>query len=162
MFCFARQYDLAIEQCKRTLEMDDHFWPALKFLGISHLQEGNFSEALDALEYGVTVSGNNAIMLATLGHAYALAGRREKAEELLSDLKTLEPHRYVPSLCSAFIQVGLGAKDAAFSGLEKAYAERSGWLVFLRVDPRFDRLRDDQRFDALVQKIGSTSSRSAA
>jgi tetratricopeptide (TPR) repeat protein len=162
MFCFARKYDLAIEQCNKTLEMDEHFWPALKFLGISHLQKDNLAEALDALEHAVTASGNNSIMLATLGHAYALAGRREKAEELLFDIKKLEPQRYVPALCPAFIQVGLGAKDAAFAELEKAYEERSGWLVFLRVDPRFDRLRDDPRFEVLLKKMGLTSSRTAA
>jgi len=162
MFCFARQYDRAIEQCQKTLEMDNHFWPALKFLGISYLQKGDFGAALAALEGGVTASGRNSLMLASLGHAYAVAGARDRAQELLLDLKKLEPGVYVPSICSAFIQLGLGAIDAVFAELDKAFEERSGWLVFLRVDPRFDRLRDDSRFAALLHRMGLVSPRFAA
>jgi serine/threonine-protein kinase len=162
MFCFAREYDLAIEQCKKTLEMDEHFWPALKFFGLSCLGKGAFDAALAAFEKGVASSGKNSLMLATLGHAYAVAGMRDRAEELLQDLRKLEPRAYVPSICSAFIQTALGATDAAFAELEKAFEERSGWLVFLRVDPRFDPLRTDPRFDALLQKMGFISPRFAA
>ena len=154
MLCFARKYELAIEQCQKTLEMDERFWPALKFLGISYLQRGNTKEATEVLERGVTDSGNNPIMIAALGHAYAIAGMRARAEELLAGLKNREPQGYVPSLCSAFIQMGLRDRDAAFAELEKALEERSGWLIFLRVDPRFDTLRIDPRFDLLLKRVG--------
>src|SRR5205823_11470707 len=120
MFCFARNYDLSIDQCNKTLEMDGQFWPALKFLGISHLQKGNLQEALAAFESGAKASRNNAIMVASLGHAYAVAGMPARAEELLATLGSCGPHGYVPSLCSAFIEMGLGDRDAAFSALERA------------------------------------------
>jgi serine/threonine-protein kinase len=162
MLCFARKYDLSIEQCQKTLEMDSHFWPALKFLGVSYLQNGNLGEAEAVLERGVRDSENNPIMVATLGHAYAVAGMPARAEELLASLNSRSPHGYVPSLCSAFIQMGLGNRDAAFSELEKAFEERSGWLMFLRVDPRFDSLHSDPRFHALLQRIGLLSRESAA
>ena len=162
MFCFARKYDLSIEQCEKTLEMDSHFWPALKFLGISQLQMGNLREAEAVLERGVRDSEDNPMMVAALGHAYAIAGKPARAEELLANLNTRSPHGYVPSLCSAFIQMGLGNRDAAFSELEKAFEERSGWLIFLGVDPRFDLLRSDPRFHALLKRVGLPSLDSAA
>ena len=65
------------------------------------------------LERGVKDSGNNPMMVAALGHAYAMAGMPARAEELLANLNRV-PHGYVPSLCSAFIQMGLGDRDAAF------------------------------------------------
>jgi tetratricopeptide (TPR) repeat protein len=154
MFCFARQYDRAIEQCRKTLELDEYFWPAHKFLGISYLQKGEFDAALAALEIGVEASGRNPLMLAALGHAYGVAGVHERAQKLLADVKNLEPTAYVPSLCAAFIQLGLGAIDLTLAELEKAFEERAGWLIFLTVDPRFDCLRGDSRFQEFVQRIG--------
>jgi len=162
MFCFARKYDLAIEQCQKTLEMDEHFWPAIKFLGISYLQKGDTKEAAAMLERGLEKSGNNPMMIAALGHAYAIAGMSRRAEELLACLKHRLPHGYVPSLCSAFIQMGLGDRDAAFCELERSFEERSGWLIFLQADPRFDALRIDPRFDLLVKRVGLLPIGSAA
>lgn len=162
MFCFARKYDLAIEQCQKTLELDEHFWPALKFLGISQLQKGDATQAAAVLERGVKDSGSNPMMIAALGHAYAKAGMPARAQELLATLGDRVPRGYVPSLCSAFIQIGLGEKNAAFAALEKALEERSGWLMFLRVDPRFDSLRAEPRFEQLLSRVGLQSIGSAA
>jgi hypothetical protein len=114
------------------------------------------------LERGVKDSGNNPMMIAALGHAYAIAGMPTRAEELLASLKNRVPHGYVSSLCSAFIQIGLEDRDAAFSELEKAFDERSGWLIFLRADPRFDTLRVDPRLDLLLKRVGLLPARSAA
>jgi hypothetical protein len=65
--------------------------------------------------------------------------------------------RYVPPFLIALIYVGLGDEDQAFAWLAKAYAERSVWMPWLKVDPEFDDLRSDPRFVSLMQRIGFTT-----
>jgi serine/threonine-protein kinase len=95
--------------------------------------------------------------LAALGHAYAGAGKIQEAEELLQQLKTLAATGYPSSVNSALIALGIGDHDFAFAELERALAARAGWLVFLRVDPRFDSVRSDRRFENLLQSLFSNS-----
>ncbi len=162
MYYFARQYDLAVNQCQKTLEIDGDFWPALYFLGMAYEQLGDYPQALAALQRGVTASRNGALMLGALGHAYAAAGKQEEAQKLLNELEERSRRRYVPPLNAAMIAIGLGACDAALAWLEKAYEDGSSWLVFLRVDPRFDPLRSDPRFEELSRRIGLVSKKSSA
>ncbi len=157
MFYFDRQYDLAIEQCRKTLEMERDFWPALFFLGLTYEQMEALPIALAALQDGVTASHRAPMMLGALGHAYASAGNHDEAQKVLDELGGLSQRRYGSPIWSALIYIGLGANDVAFAELEKAYEERSGWLVFLGVDPGFDRLRSDARFVDLIRRLGLTA-----
>jgi tetratricopeptide (TPR) repeat protein len=91
---------------------------------------------------------------AKLGYAYAVSGNRAEAEKMLGQLQALSLQKYVPSFLIALIYVGLGDKDQAFAWLEKAYAERSVWMPWLKVDPEFDTLRSDPRFVDLQGRIG--------
>ena len=93
-------------------------------------------------------------MLGALGRAYAVSGKRDKAKKVLDELKERATRSYVPPYRIATVYNGLGEKDQAFEWLERAYEERSGSLVFLKVDPMFDNLRSDSRFTALLKKVG--------
>lgn len=86
-------------------------------------------------------------------HAYASAGREVEAKEILDKLMKRYEKQYVPSCWIALIYVGLGDKEQAFSWLERAYQERSSWLVWAKVEPRFDTLRSDQRFISLLSRM---------
>jgi tetratricopeptide (TPR) repeat protein len=89
-----------------------------------------------------------------LGHAYALAGRQADARKILAALERPTPRQSAPSFQIAQVYIGLGDHDRAMEWLEKAYAERSPWLSWLKVEPTVDPLRSDPRFKDLLRRIG--------
>ena len=148
----ARQYDRAIEECKKTIEMDPSFIRAHRQLGMNYEQKGMYPEAIAEFLTVQELTNGKAGAVA-FGHAYAVAGKRSGAISIRDDLESRSTRTYVPPYWMATLYVGLGDKDRAFSWLERAYQERSGGLVWLRVDPRLDPLRQDPRFAALAQRI---------
>ena len=88
-----------------------------------------------------------------LGHAYAVSGKREEAQKVIGHLRELSVHQYVAPYNVAVIYAGLGEKDEAFAGLNRAYQERSYLLTYLTVDERLDKLHSDPRFDELVRRL---------
>jgi tetratricopeptide (TPR) repeat protein len=153
-YFFARQYDLAIEQYLKTLDMDPSFVPAHLVLGLGYEQKSMPEKAIDELKKAVSLSGGSSLYVSALAHAYAVAGRRTEAEMLLQKMNERAQHAYVPSFHVAIIYAGLGQKDQAMVWLEKDYQERSAWMVWLKVDPRFDVLRSDPRFQDLLGRVG--------
>ncbi|HZM99526.1 MAG TPA: protein kinase [Pyrinomonadaceae bacterium] len=153
---YARRPEQAIEECLKILDMEPHFAPAHWFLGQAYEQQGRYDEAIDQLQQAVNYSGGRALMLSSLGYTYAVSGRRAEAEGVLDSLHDAS-RQNVPALTFAFVHAGLGQHDAAFEWLDKAYAERFGWLIFLSVDPKLDNLRSDPRFTALLHKLKLTT-----
>ena len=101
----------------------------------------------------LTLSPDNPDHLAQLGQIHALQGRRDAAHQVIARLKELAGTRFVPAYDLALVHAALGERDAAIEWLQRAYDERYGPLVFLRVDPDIDGVRGDPRFDALVARI---------
>ncbi|HWP38853.1 MAG TPA: tetratricopeptide repeat protein, partial [Gemmatimonadales bacterium] len=99
---------------------------------------------------------------ASLGHAYARAGRMDDARRVLADLERDSQGRYVSSYLIAEVLVGLGEHDRALHFLERAYDERAGFLIWLHLWPRFDKLRGEARFAELLRKIGLPKDGSSA
>ena len=153
-YVYARQYDQAIEQCRRTIEMDANYPPAHDFLGGAYQQKGMYEEAFTEFQKAISLSGDGVRVRGELGHAYAVAGKEEEALKIMDELKGLSKETYVSPYDVAVIYVGLDQNDKAFDWLQKAYEERSGWLKYLKVDPRFDPLRSDRRFPDLVRRVG--------
>jgi len=157
-FYLARQYDQAIEQERKTLEMDPNFTLAHSVLGYAYLQKSMYKEGIAESEKELTISPSNANVLSGLGYAYAVAGRKAEAKRVLDQLNALSKQKYVPAEYRARIYAGLGEKDKAFEWLEKAYEDRSiGTFPIsyaLRVDPIFDPLRADPRFQDLLRRMG--------
>jgi len=96
-------------------------------------------------------------VLAELGHAYAVAGKRSEAHKVLAQLEELSKQRNVSPSDMAAIYTGLGEKDQAFAWLRKACEERAGGVTTLKVNPKFDGLRSDPRFADLLRRIGLTT-----
>ena len=92
--------------------------------------------------------------LAELGHVYAIFGKKREAEEILEQLVDRSKQSYVPAYSFAEIYIGLGDKEQALASLEKAYADRSMLMTFIKVDPEFDSLHSDRRFKDLVRRMG--------
>jgi len=151
---FGRQYERAIEQLQRTLELDPYYALAHWTLGTAYTQQERYDEAVDEFRTAVQLSGGSPLTLATLGRVYALSGQSDEARKLLNELMNLSAQRYVSPCDIAIIHAGLGEKDLAFEWLDQAFAERSGRLFFLKVDPYWDNLRADSRFANLQKSVG--------
>ena len=152
---FARDYDRAIEIFKKTLEMDPNYALAHMRLGLAYLEKKSFGEVIAELEKAVDFSLGNTEILAALGHALAVSGNKAGAEKILATLNELSRNSYVSAFDKATIYLGLGNDDNALKYLEKAYEERAGYISIIKVDPRFERLRANPRFIALLKKIYS-------
>ena len=152
---FARRYDEAIEQFRKLVEMDPNFHMAYWGLGMAYDEKGEFSEAIAEFQKALsTPDGGGAEMITRLGHVYATSGKKEEAQRLLAELEEMSARRYVSPMLMARIHTGLDEKERAFEFLERAFTERSPWMVYLKVDPVFDNLRSDPRFANLVRRMG--------
>jgi eukaryotic-like serine/threonine-protein kinase len=153
-YYFARQYDLAVEQGRKALELDPRFDFAHWIVGLALAQQGKTEEAVASLNQAVLVTGGAITFMAYLGYAYAMAGMRAEAQMLIEDLEDQAKQRYIPSYYFAVIYLGLGDHEQVFALLERAFKERAGFLAFLKVEPMLDPLRDDPRFTNLLQRVG--------
>jgi len=150
----ARRFDETIEQCTKMLEMDPGYPLAHWQLGQAYLEKGMYREALSELEKYKTLTHGHPIALAYIGNILARSGERRRALQVLEELKSVSKQKYAYSLGFARIYTGLGDKEQAFAWLERGYEERETPLYFLKVDPIWDPLRSDPRFNDLLRRIG--------
>jgi serine/threonine protein kinase/tetratricopeptide (TPR) repeat protein len=153
-YYYARKFDESVEQLKKTISLEETFFVPHQYLGRTYIQKGMYREALAELERARQLSNNAPEVVASLGHAYAVAGRPADAQKALADLDEIAKERYVLPYFRAAVYTGLGDKDQAFAWLERAFEERHPGLVLVNIDPRFDTLRSDPRFVALLRRLG--------
>jgi TolB-like protein/DNA-binding winged helix-turn-helix (wHTH) protein/Tfp pilus assembly protein PilF len=149
----ARQYDRAIQQLRNTLEMDPSYELPHLVLGWSYGQKGDFGLAIPELRKAVELSHGTPLMISALANAYGRSGNKAEAEKLLAQLTSESKKKYVSPYYFAVVCVGLGEPEKALDWLEKAFADRSNGLVFMKVEPALDDLRSNPRFVALQQKL---------
>jgi len=157
-YYYTGQYEEAVKQLELVLEMNPDFVPAHLWLGRAYQELGRFDEALGAFRRVEDRIRDWPVSIAALGFVSGIAGRPTLARQTLADLEKLSNRRFVTSYGIALVHAGLGQNDSAFASLNKAFAERSNWLVWLRLDPRWDALRDDPRFSELVSRMRFPSS----
>lgn len=150
-YYLARQYDEAIKQFQKTLEIEPNRYSIHAGLGNIYEMKDMYEEAIAKYQTALSLSERTSINLAYLGHAYGASGRRNEAVKILKEMTEQKP---VSPYYLALLYTGLGDKDKAIEQLNKAYEERDGWLIFLKVEPLFDPLRDDLRFQELLRKVG--------
>jgi serine/threonine protein kinase len=149
-----RQPEKALQQARKTIAMDPTFAHARTMLSGAHALLKNFPEAIAESKKAVEYANRSPFALSWLGWVYAEAGMEGEARKILHELKKMSKTSYVSALWVAVIYTGLRDKDLAFDWLEKAYEEHYEVLVFLHTIPFFDPIRDDTRFDELLEKIG--------
>ena len=148
----ARRYDDAIVQIKKTLELDPASTLGRHFLGCCLLWKGDTAGAIAEFQRSkIVVTG--AWYQGLLGYAYAISGDRPKAEQILRELEEMAKRQYVNSTAFADIHLGLGEKEKALDWLEKSYQDQESACWYLKVDPIYDSVRNEPRFQALVEKI---------
>lgn len=148
-----RRYDEALEQFQQSLELDPSFDIAKYWMLRTWLEVGRVSETIPELEALPPEEGQYGYT-ALLAIAYSRSGRSEDARNILNELRAVADTRYVPPYYLAMIAASVGEIDQAFSWLDNAYQERSGWIPWLKQDPLADGLRADSRFDDLLRKVG--------
>jgi DNA-binding winged helix-turn-helix (wHTH) protein/TolB-like protein/Tfp pilus assembly protein PilF len=144
-----RRYENAILESQKTLELDPNFAVAHMIIGLSYVEEKNYQQGILELQK----ARDNPDSEALLAYAYAVAGKRTQAQEILTQLEKIAKQKYVASFPIAAVYAAFGERDEAFKQLEKAYAERSWAMGMLKVNPVFDSLRSDPRFSELLRRM---------
>jgi len=144
----------ALERLQKTADLDSNFWVTHLMLGKVYTQQRKYSEAIEEFGKARELSHGNSEAIASIGYTAALAGDELKAQAVLDELKALSNEHYVPPVNVALVLNALGKKDEALASLEKGCEDRDVRLTLLKVDPRWDSLRSDPRFIAILKRIG--------
>jgi serine/threonine protein kinase/Flp pilus assembly protein TadD len=153
-YYYARRYDQTRYHATRAIAMNPTQEESHRILGMSLAFQGRLAEAERVLREANALPQAGAYALGTLGYVLARSGKREEAEALLGQLEKLAKKEYVTPVAFGTLAIGLGELDLALFYAERSVAERRGWVVYARVNPIFDVLRNEPRFKALVKKIG--------
>ncbi len=149
---FSRQYDLAIQNLRRTLEMDPRFGPALHDLGHAYIEKKMFPEAIETFTEARRITGDSED-LAGIAHAQARAGHAAEAEKMLLSLNEINERQYVTPYEMSMVYAALGRKSEALDWLERSCDDRYPQSAWIKVEPAFDSLRDEPRFKELVRRM---------
>ena len=151
---YARQYDGAIQQFRAVRELDPHNQRSGLIIH-AYEEKGLFAEALADIEAHRPPSGMNPPWYwSELAYAYGRSGQQAQARRALENLLELNRRQEVGAEAIIWAHIGVGDNEQATAWLEKAYAQRSPALTYLKVDPRYDPLRGDPRFQDLLSRVG--------
>jgi serine/threonine-protein kinase len=149
----ARRYDDALAQMQKTFEMDPAF-PETHFqLALIQEEKGMYAEAVESYRKSSELFADKALA-GWVGRAYALAGKRQEALSVIKQMGELSKQQYVSPYITARIYAALGDGERALDWLEKVYEEHSYYVVWLKVDPAFDKFRSAPRFQSLLRRTG--------
>jgi tetratricopeptide (TPR) repeat protein len=150
---FRRDPARALPEYRKATDFDPDFHVAHWMAAWVLMSMGRHDEAIAAVTRAIESSKGLLICYPTLARAHAMAGRKDEARAIAADLEAKSPGRFVEPLEMALVYEALGERDTAFAWSERALKERSHWLVAAGVDPRFDSLREDPRFGALLKQV---------
>jgi DNA-binding winged helix-turn-helix (wHTH) protein/TolB-like protein len=153
---YARQYDQAIEQLRKTVELDPNFILAYDLMGACYREERMYDQAVASYEKELTLEHVDPHTVASLMEAYKRSGMRGYWQRHIELLKQQSRQNYISPVFIAMDYAELGDKDQAIAWLAKAFDERSGWLLEINLDPTWDNLRTDPRFVDLIQRLAIT------
>ena len=157
LFHLDRQYDRAVEESRRIIELEPENYVGYWLLGAAMGGTGQFDDAIAACRRSVELSGGSMLMLGWLGLALGRAGRTDEAQEVLGQLQAAADHQvYVPPTCFAWTYLGLGDVDNTFSWLGRAVEASDRMMVPIQLYWFFDPLRDDPRFSDLLRRMKLT------
>jgi TolB-like protein/DNA-binding winged helix-turn-helix (wHTH) protein/Tfp pilus assembly protein PilF len=151
---FSRQYDRAIEKLLTVRELDPSFPRAAGLIVWAYEQKGMFAEALADLEKWRPLYRSSAGIWSDLAYIYGRTGQQAQARLALAKLEQINQSQHLDPYPILRAHVGMGNKDQAFVYLEKAYSEHASAPIGLKVDPMYDPLRSDPRFQELLRRVG--------
>ncbi len=152
-YYFKRSYEQAVGCYRKALQLEPNSLPGHLLLGRAYLQIGEATRGVAEMEEARSLE-DSSFMLAELGHALAVAGRRDEARDLLEQLRSQAEQVYVSPYDLAGLNTALGETEEALRLLKEACQDRSAWVMFLGVDPQLDPLRKDARFVEMLRRTG--------
>ena len=150
----ARDFTAAAAHARLAILVDPEFWVGHMMHGQVCEQFGQHDAAIDALTTSARLSGSNSKPVSLRGFVLAKIGRTDEARDVLGLLEGLSAERYLPPFAVALVHAGLGQDAEALRWLERACSVRDVHLTFLTADCKWDRFRDDGRFQALLSRNG--------
>jgi Tfp pilus assembly protein PilF len=159
LFLFRREDERAVQQYRRTIEVDPTFHEGRIALGFFYLSRGQPQQAAVAFPEIPATRADRDVL------AHILAGRRAEAQAALDRIEQLSRFRYVSAVDLAVLNVLVGRNQQALDWLEQGFRDRATDMMFLKVTPWFDKLRSEPRFQELLRKMnlaGGAAASSAA
>jgi len=150
---YRREYARADEYFRQPIAMAPAFYDSYNQQGWNLVCQARTADAVPVFEKAAALSPDFTQTQMDLGTIYALTGRRAEALRILDHLKDLSTHQYVDPVAFWSIYNALGEKDLAFKWFEKGYADKSGYMISLKL-PLYDSWRSDPRFQAIYKKVG--------
>jgi TolB-like protein/DNA-binding winged helix-turn-helix (wHTH) protein/Flp pilus assembly protein TadD len=152
IFYYSRQYDLALVKFRAVREVDGNFHPGL--MAGPYEQKGMFADALTELRTWPVSQSDSPYYWSMQAYFYGRTGEPEQARRALAKLEEMNRHRPIDPAIVSWAYLGIGDNHRALSGLERAYAQHSNVMTTLKVEPRYDVLRSDPRFQDLMRRVG--------
>jgi TolB-like protein/predicted Zn-dependent protease len=152
-YVYDRQYDKAMVQARKTLELDKDFPLVRQWVGMIYILQGQPEKAIEFEQKTPQDSPARWTAVMVIAHAYAKMGNRPECEKAIRELEEIGKTRYVRRYYIASIYATLGDKDRAFVEMEKAFTDRDSFLARSTEDPFMDPLRGDSRFEDLLKRM---------
>jgi Flp pilus assembly protein TadD len=153
VYYYARRYDQAVRHIEHAIAQDPTAGENYRLLGLFLALEERFDEAERVLRDALDAPGAGTYPLATLGYVLARKGCQAEARTILAQLEDRASRDYVSPVAIAMSRLGLRDSNGVMDALERAFAERRGWLAYLAVNPILDPIRDEARFQAMVRRM---------
>lgn len=151
---FRHDYDRAINDYQKVIEISPQFASAHTRLGMAYLAKRDFKAAINEFQVAQKIDGPDPYQKALVAYAQALAGNTKDAHSILDELIVQSQNEYVPALSIALIYTALGERSQAVEWLNRSYQDRSTHMIYAKVDPLFDPLRSESRFRFVLQQMG--------
>ena len=153
LFYSGRDAD-AIARAEKTLQTNPTYWIGHNILGRIYTRQGRYDEAVAAFVKARELSSDSPEVITQLGFALAKSGKHEKARAALKELKAIAAEKYIPAYNFAMIHNGLVEKEEALKHLEKSFQQREVQMIFIKIDSRWDGIRAEPRFQAMLRGVG--------
>jgi len=152
-FIHAGQPDEALARVEKALELDPNYWFAHQFAAHAYIEKGQFDKAEASARKGSELNEGNSRMISLIGYALAKSGKQTEARAELAKLLKLSTERNISAFNIAMLYNGLGERDETLRWLVQGIEQRDPRMVFLKVDPKWNNLRGDARFQDLLRRL---------
>jgi DNA-binding winged helix-turn-helix (wHTH) protein/TolB-like protein/Flp pilus assembly protein TadD len=153
LYYSSRQYEKAINVYRNVIQLNPNFARAHMRLGMTYMAQHALGDSIHEYKEAKRLAGADPYVDGLLGCAEALSGNTAAAYELLKELTLRSRDQYIPAFSIAMVYVGLGERDRALEWLERAYQDRSAYMVYAKTDPLLDPVRSDPRFISLLHRM---------